>query len=145
MKIRLLLSAILILSATTIYASVPVKKSKAEIPDYLKVENFVRYNISQFEKLAGKKLGLVQRIYFKKLQRKLAKTEYTSSDNLLPYYDVQKQKFKLDPLWFVLGTIIGPFAVLFSYTTQKQSKSKHLSAWIGFGLFIIWFGWIFLF
>lgn len=145
MKTKLPLAVTFLLFISTLYASLPQRKISPVVPEFLKVENFVRYNIPEFEKLSGKKLSPIQRMYFKKLQRKLAKTNYTSEDSLLPYYDVQKQKFKLDTLWFVLGVIIGPFAVLFSYTTHKQSRNKHLSALIGFGVFIIWFGWVFLF
>lgn len=116
----------------------------ARVPEYLKVENFIRMNVAQFQEASGHKLSLIQRIYFKKLQRQLSKTPALSGANLLQFYDVQKGKFKLDMLWFILGAIIGPFAILFSYTT-KQPRAKRLSALIGFGIFVLWFGFIFIF
>lgn len=133
------------LSSISSNAALPVKSNSPVVPDFLKVENFVRMSPAQFEKASGQRLGFVQKMYFKKLKRQLLKTDYTKESTLLAYYDVQKNKFKLDAVWFVLGCLIGPFAVLFSYTTRNQSKNKHISALIGLGVFIIWFGWFFIF
>jgi hypothetical protein len=51
---------------------------------------------------------------------------------------------------FVIGTIIGPLGVLLSYYSHQQKngpskKDRTTSAWIGFGLFVLWFGFLFLF
>lgn len=126
-------------------AALLVNNRERIVPDYLKVENFVRLTPAQFEIASGHHLGFFQKIYFKKLQRQLKKADYNSESNLLTYYDAEKGKFKLDTLWFILGCIIGPFAVLFSYTSHNQSTNKHISALIGMGVFIIWFGWLALF
>lgn len=129
--------------STIIFAAVPVN-SISPGADYLRVETFLKMTPAQFEKASGHHLNFFQKLYFKKLQRKLSRSDYKSNDTIDQYYDQQKNKFKFDPMWFVLRCFIGPFAILFSYTS-KQSKSKRLSALIGTGLFIIWFGLIFLF
>lgn len=113
-------------------------------PEYLKTANFIKMSPSEFEVASGHKLSFAERLYFKKIQRRLAKTEITADATISKYYDQEKGKFKLDMVWFVLGLIIGPFAILFSYTS-KQSKVKRTSALIGTVGFIIWFGWLFLF
>lgn len=145
MKRFLLAIAVGLFFISSSNAALPIKNTASGIPDFLKVENFVRLTPSQFEKASGHRLGLIQKMYFKKLQKQLKKADYNFESNLLPYYDVEKGKFKLDVLWFVLGCIIGPFAVLFSYTSHNQSRNKHISALIGLPVFIIWFGWLALF
>ena len=128
------------------HASVPVRNFNADprAKDYLKVENFITLSVSQFEAASGHHLNFFQRMYFKKLKKKLARSNYTSNSTILDHYDVEKAKFKFDLLWFVLGSFIGPLALLFAYTS-KQSKSSRLSALIGMGVFIIWFGWLTIF
>lgn len=128
------------------HAAVPVRNFDihSNIPDYLRVENFISLSVSQFEAASGQHLNFFQRLYFKKLQKKLSRSDYQKNSTVLDHYDVEKKKFKFDPLWFVLGSFIGPFALLFSYTS-KQSKSSRLSALIGFGVFVIWFGWLLVF
>ena len=115
-----------------------------KVPDHLLVKNFIRLSISEFQKATDTHLNFFQKMYFKKLQKKLTRTHTMQNATILPYYDVQKKKFKFDPLWFILGTIIGPFALLFAFTS-RQPKNKRISALIGFGVFILWFGWLFLF
>ncbi len=128
------------------WAAYPVSSPSAHptIPDYLLAKNFIGMTVSEFQSASGHKLNFFQRIYFKKLQKKLSRADLPDNATILAHYDVKKSKFKFDPLWFVLGCIIGPFAILFSYTT-KQKKNKRLSALIGFGVFVLWFGWLFIF
>ncbi|MEP7252660.1 MAG: hypothetical protein ABI683_09780 [Ginsengibacter sp.] len=119
--------------------------------DYLKASVFVKLSPRQFTEITGKKLNLPQRIYFKIIQRRL-KHELKSNPNLsiAQYYDVQNEKFKFDALWFVLATFIGPFGVLLAYTFRLRKggptrKNRIISAWLGFILFVLWFGFSFLF
>lgn len=114
------------------------------VPDYLLVKNFISMTVSEFQTASGHKMNIFQKMYFKKLQRKLSRLDAPANASILSHYDVQKGKFKFDLLWFVLGCIIGPFALLFAFTS-KQKKNKRLSALIGFGVFVLWFGWLFLF
>lgn len=146
MKLPLLLLVLFLLFAHSSFAAFHIKSESESVPEYLKVEYFLRLSPAQFEKLSGHKLGFIQRTYFKKLQRQLSKSKYNAESNILGYYNTETGKFKLDGLWFILGCFIGPFAVLFSYTTRSnQTRNKHISALIGFGVFVIWFGWLFLF
>ncbi|MCO6496446.1 MAG: hypothetical protein J5I50_02165 [Chitinophagaceae bacterium] len=123
---------------------VPSPGTGNTVPEYLKVENFVKMTPKEFEAASGKKLNFIQKLYFKKLQRKLSKADITTDGTLNEYYDQEKAKFKLDLLWFVLGAFVGPFAILFAYTS-KQPKMKKKSALLGMLVFIIWFGELFLF
>ncbi len=113
--------------------------------DYLRASVFVKLSTKEFTDLTGTKLNLFQKIYFKSIQRKLTRELKKNPDFLITqYYDQKKGKFKLDPLWFVIGVILGPIGILFSYT-NKQPKDKRKSALIGFIVFLIWFGFLFVF
>ncbi len=145
--VALLFSTLLFLMgslSTRAAYSVSSLDGSTKIPEYLKAENFIRMSASEFQRATGHKLNLFQKMYFKKLQRNLSRSQITPGTTILPYYDVQKGKFKIDGLWFVLGCIIGPFAILFSYTS-KQPKYKRISALIGFPIWVLWFGWLFIF
>lgn len=125
-------------------ASIPVIKEMKAIPEYLKTENFMKLSVNEFETASGQHLNFFQRMYFKKLQRQLSRSDFKKDSTILEYYNPEKAKFKFDPLWFVLGCFIGPLALLFSFTS-KQPRSKKISALIGLPVFILWFGWLTIF
>lgn len=142
---QLILLAILALGTNFLKAASIVSTSSSIMPEHLKTNVFVGMSANDFEMASGKKINLFQKMYFKKLQRKLASTKYDESSTIVEHYDVKKGKFKFDPVWFIIGAIIGPFGLLFSYTSDNPTRNKHISAAIGLGVFILWFGWIFLF
>ena len=119
--------------------------------DYLRASVFVKLSAKEFSEITGRKLNLPQRIYFKIIQRKLRHELKRNPDLLITdYYDPKKAKFKFDALWFVIGAFIGPLGVLLAYTsiTRKGGplkKDRITSAWLGFILFVAWFGSLFLF
>lgn len=135
-----------------LFGSIPVEKG-GDIHEFLRVENFIRYTIPEFEQASGHKLGFLQKIYFKKLQKKIKKSGLPAEFALAALYDTDQGKFKLNTLWFILGVFIGPFAVLFAFLAKERAKGKgseskknvRLSVIIGMGIFFIWFGYIFLF
>lgn len=149
-KIRsfLLFVAIVFATINPVFGATPAKINHT-VPEYLLVRNFVHYTPSEFEAVSGHKLGLTQKLFFKKLQRQLKKADLPLEANLLPYFNEAKGKFKFNSLWFVLGLLIGPFGLLFSYTvkhkSKEEAKNSRISALIGMGVFFIWFGFIFLF
>ncbi len=113
--------------------------------DYLKASVFIKLSPKEFASITGQHLNFLQKLYFKSVQRKLSREVKKNPDLLITeYYDQKKAKFKIDPLWFVVGTILGPLGILFSFTS-KQPKDKRKSAAIGCILFIIWFGFLFVF
>ena len=119
--------------------------------DYLRAAVFVKLSAKELGAITGKKLNLLQRIYFKIVQGRL-KHELKNNPDLLitRYYDPVKEKFKFDALWFVIGSFIGPLGVLVAYTSKVRKggatkKNRITSAWLGFILFILWFGFLFLF
>lgn len=119
--------------------------------DYLRAAVFVKLSAKEFGTLTGKKLNLPQRIYFKIVQRRL-KHELKENPDLLitHYYDPKKAKFKFDALWFVIAGFIGPLGLVLAYTSKQRKggptrKNKITSAWLGFILFVFWFGFSFLF
>lgn len=120
-------------------------------PSYLKASVFVKMSASDFAAATGTKLNFFQKIYFKVLKRHVKRDLKKNPDLLMTAYVDQKTgKFKLDPLWFVIGIIIGPLGVLLSYYSHQQKngpnkKNRTTSAWIGFGVFVLWFGFLFLF
>lgn len=141
---KILVAALLCFSWIAGQAALSIPTYPKPVPEYLQVKNFIHLSVSEFQQASGKKLSLFQKMYFKKLQRQIKRAKVPLDATILPYYDTQKKKFKFDALWFVLGCIIGPFALLFAFTS-KQPKHKRLSALIGFGVFVLWFGWLFLF
>jgi len=119
--------------------------------DFLKASVFITLSPQEFAAASGAKLNLFQKGVFKLIQRQLRRELVKNPDLLITdYYDQKTKKFKLDPLWFVIGAFIGPIGVLLSYYSHKQKKGsskkdRTTSAWLGFGLFVIWFGLIFIF
>ncbi len=119
--------------------------------DYLRASVFVKLSAKEFETITGKKLNFPQRIYFKIIQRRLRHELKKAPDLLITdYYDPKKEKFKFDALWFVIASFIGPLGILVAYTSKQRKggptkKNKITSAWLGFALFILWFGFAFIF
>ena len=125
--------------------SINPKDQISNTTDYLKASVFVKLSSKEFASLSGMKLNFLQKIYFKSVQRKLSRELKKNPDLLITqYYDQKKMKFKIDPLWFVIGAILGPIGILFSYT-NKQPKDKKKSALLGCIVFLIWFGFLFIF
>jgi hypothetical protein len=121
-------------------------------PDFYKASVFVKMSPAEFAAATGKKLNFFEKIYFRVIQRHIKHDLKANPDLLInDYLDPKKVKFKFSLLWFVIGTIIGPFGVLFAYTSRQQKKEtttkkdKITSAWLGLILFIIWFGFLFVF
>ena len=126
-------------------------KTEKASPGFLKASVFVNMSASEFAAATGTKLNFFQKIYFKALKRHVRRDLKKNPDLLMTdYVDQKTGKFKLDPLWFVIGIIIGPLGVLLSYYSHQQKngsnkKNRTTSAWIGFGVFVLWFGFLFLF
>jgi hypothetical protein len=113
--------------------------------DYLKTAVFVKLSPKEFSSLTGAKLNFLQKLYFKSVQRKLKRELKKNPDLLITeYYSRDQQKFKFDALWFVVGAFIGPLAILFAFTS-RQPKNNRVSAALGCVLFILWFGFLFIF
>ena len=114
-------------------------------PPNLTVSDFIKLSPREFTTITGKKLNVFQRLNFKLAQHRLSREVKTNPELLSANYDGQKKgKFKFDALWFVVGAILGPIGILFSYTS-KQPKNNRKSAFLGFIVFILWFGFLFLF
>jgi hypothetical protein len=132
---------------------IPPKIYRVSSADYLKASVFVGMTTRDFESATGKNLNFFQRVYFKMVQHQI-KRQLRKSNNpdllITQYYDPAKEKFKFDPLWFILGAFIGPFGVLAAYESRERRggptrKNKLRSVWLGFALFFIWFGYFFVF
>jgi hypothetical protein len=126
-------------------------KTEITTSDYLKASVFVKMSANEFAAATGTKLNFFQKIYFKIIKRQVRRDLKKNPDLLITdYVDQKTGKFKFNALWFVIGGIIGPLGVLLSYYSHQQKngpnkKDRTTSAWIGFGLFILWFGSVFLF
>lgn len=120
---------------------------KAIVPskDILRADVFVTLSVKDFTTFTGQELNLVQKLFFKAAQKRLKKDLKINPDLMVTdYYDPVKKKFKFDPLWFILGVMIGPLALLFAWTS-KQNKHSKKSAFLALPLFVLWFGYVFLF
>lgn len=132
-------------------ASVILPKSGSIVPppnapnNVMRADVFVQLTVKEFTSLTGKRLTLIEKIFFKAVQKKM-KRELKNRPGLLitDYYEPVKQKFKLDELWFILGIMIGPLAILFSMTSRRNKMSRK-SAFLGFLIFLVWFGFLFVF
>ncbi len=133
--------------------SVPLSAVKNEManPAYLKASAFVKMSPTEFAAVTGKKLNLVQKIYFKVIKRQVKRDLKKNPDLLMTdYFDKKEGKFKFDLLWFVIAAFIGPLGLLLAYTSKDRKggpkkKDRINSAWLGFAFFVIWFGFIFVF
>ncbi len=119
--------------------------------DYLRASIFVKLSAKEFGAITGRKLNLPQRIYFKIVQHRLKQELKKNPDLLITnYYDPKKAKFKIDALWFVIAGFVGPLGLLAAYTSKQRKggptkRNKIISAWIGFAVFVLWFGFSFIF
>lgn len=141
-----LFSANRTLAASHIYPQKNLTEASAiNSEDILRADVFVTLSAKEFSRMTGQKLTLPEKLFFKASQQKL-KRELKKNPELLvtEYYDPVKKKFKLDTLWFVLGIMIGPLALLFAWTS-KRNKNSWKSALLGLPLFVLWFGYLFLF
>ncbi len=112
--------------------------------DYLRADVFVHLSVKDFSAMTGKKLNVLEKIFFKASQKKIKSDLKTNPDLLITdYFDPVKEKFKLDSLWFILGIMIGPLAILFSFTS-KRNKMSRKSAFLGFLVFAVWFSFLFI-
>lgn len=110
----------------------------------LRADVFVKMSAKEFTALTGKKLNLLEKIYFKVSIKKIKRDLKKNPDLLITdYYDPLKKKFKLDSVWFVLGIMIGPLALLFAHTS-KRNKASRKSAFLGFLIFVVWFSFFFI-
>ena len=133
-------------AASTIYSK-QLSSENAAIPakDILRADVFVTLSVKEFSGVSGQKLSLVQKLFFKAVQKRLKKDLKINPDLMVTeYFDPVKKKFKFDPLWFILGVMIGPLAILFAWTS-KQKKDSKKSVILAFPLFLLWFGYVFLF
>lgn len=111
----------------------------------LRADLFITMSVKDFTKLTGKKLNLAEKLFFKAVQKRLKKDLKNNRDaRVTDYYDPVKKKFKFDSLWFILGVMLGPLAILFAWTS-KQNKDSKKSVILALPIFILWFGYAFLF
>ena len=127
-----------------VYNSNAVVVPQAQV-DQLYVRDVLNMNAKEFSLVTGHQMNFFQKVYFKVLKTKLKIAVKKNPDLLLNnYYEPTKGKFKLDSLWFIIGSIIGPLGILFAFTS-KQPKNKRLSAVLGTIVFVLWFGFLFIF
>lgn len=120
------------------------EKINSPSKDYMRADVFVQLSIKEFSAMTGQKLNGLQKIFFKASQKSVRKDLKSNPELLITdYFDPVKQKFKLDTLWFVLGIMIGPLAILFSFTSRR-SKMSRKSAFLGFLVFALWFSFLFI-
>ena len=127
-------------------------KTAVAPPDYLKGSVFVNLTATEFAAVTGKKLNFFQKISFKIIQRRVRRDLKKNPGVMITdYYDQEKAKFKFDALWFTIAAFVGPLGILAVYTSHLRKgslttkKDKITSAWLGFALFVIWFGLVFIF
>lgn len=119
--------------------------TRKPVPEYLTPEIVMQLSPTEFAAVSGKKLNFLERMIFKRLQKRMGRNHLQNPDHVIPSYgDPIKAKFRLNVLWFVLGIIIGPLAILFALTT-KEKKMSLRSAFLGFLVFVLWFGFLFVF
>jgi hypothetical protein len=150
-QFSLIFAAVFILFNYTIQAASIIFPQKAlaeeiKVPetDYRRADVFVNLSVKDFSAMTGVKLNIIEKLFFKISQKQIRKDLKRNPDLLISeYYDPVKQKFTLDSIWFILGIMIGPLAILFSITS-KRNKNSRKSAFLGFLLFVVWFSFFFI-
>lgn len=113
--------------------------------NYLKGSVFVKLSAKEFSVIRGKKMSFLERLYFKSVKKRVKRELKTDPDMMITkYYDDANGKFKIDGIWFVIGSLVGPLGILFAFTTN-QPKNNRISAVLGSVVFLVWFGYIFVF
>ncbi|MEO8414976.1 MAG: hypothetical protein ABI472_15010 [Ginsengibacter sp.] len=127
-------------------------KTAVATPDYLKGAVFVNLTAREFAAATGKRLNFFQKISFKIIQHRVRRDLKKNPGVMITdYYDQEKAKFKFDALWFTIAAFVGPLGLLAAYTSHLRKgspttkKDKITSAWLGFALFVLWFGFVFVF
>lgn len=117
-----------------------------------RASEFVKLSAKDYASLTGRKLNFFEKIYFKIVQKQVKRDLKKNPDLLMSQYlDNKTGKFKFSALWFVIAAFIGPLGVLLAYVSHPQKKDpftkrdKTNSAWLGFALFLLWFGFTFIF
>ncbi len=125
--------------ATDIY--VPVGQNRT-----ISVMELSVIKVKDYEKLSGKHLNFFERMTFragqKKLKNSFAADGTITNKKLLKAMSNGDPSAAFNPGWLVLGFLLGLIGVLLSYIIngdQDVKKSRHKWAWIGFGLWIIFF------
>ncbi|MBN8837655.1 MAG: hypothetical protein J0I09_10365 [Sphingobacteriia bacterium] len=86
---------------------------------------FTGLTLDQYQKITGRKMGLLERISFKMTQRKAKKmlNHYAYGDDITVFQKIS---------WFFKGLLFGPLALLFGYLFLKDDE-RELIKWIWFG------------
>ena len=145
-KIKLLLLASFSVFAfsgmSTLYGFSVIKPAvNTELPSlaaskYLKASEFIKLSPEEYAAITGKKLNFFQRMSFRVAKMRMKHDLKKNADLLITDYVDGDGSFRVDPLWLILGVLLGPIGVLIAYLT-KQESYKITSSWIGFGAAIL--------
>lgn len=107
------------------------KLSKEENARLSRMRLFVALNASEYEKLRGKKLNVIERVTFKINQRRMHKMVNLYKDG---YGPTTLQKIS----WLLKGLILGPIALILGYLLLKDDDRELIKwIWFGFAGFIV--------
>jgi hypothetical protein len=151
-KILLLLTGLLIIAGS--YASVNVIKPKeptlnaAEVffpvgntGKQISLLELSQISVKDFETLTGKKLNFLDRIGFKKAQKKVRNQiapDGTITSKKFERYIKKAGETGFHLGGFALGFFVGLIGVLIAYLIKDDYKSNRVKwAWIGFGIAVV--------
>lgn len=103
---------------------------------YLNASEFIKLSVAQYITLTGKRLNVFQKLAFRAAKMRMKHDLKKNPSLLITDYVDGDGSFRVDPLWLILGVLLGPIAVLIAYVT-KQESLKITSSWIGFGVAVI--------
>ena len=98
-------------------------------------------SVKDFETLTGKKLGFIDRIGFKKAQKKVSNQiapDGTIKSKKLEKFIIRDGETGFHLGGFALGFFVGLIGVLIAYLINDDYKSNRVKwAWIGLGLSVV--------
>ena len=103
---------------------------------YVNASEFIKLSVEQYTAITGMKLNVFQRLAFRAARMRMKHDLKKNPSLRITDYVDGDGSFRIDPLWLILGVLLGPIAVLIAYVT-KQESHKITSSWIGFGVAVI--------
>lgn len=112
-------------TSTSSTSSSKLSSNTTEQLEIMKMRQFSKLTVADYEKLTGKKLNIFQRLSFRM-------TKHRVNNMLKAYYDGDGPTTLQKISWLIKGLILGPIALILGYIFLR-GDDRELIKWIWFG------------